>query len=128
MKLTKIHSDSRGEINILEGLSKYPEVTIFKTKKDHARGGCIHNVSDEYNVVIEGIIEYIFDFGSHKEVKKLFPGDTIFIPKGTPHYFISLMDSIVLEWGATLEEKKEKHLKTRAVVDKINKEQDKCAQ
>jgi hypothetical protein len=48
---------------------------------------------------------------------------SIKIPKGTPHYFISWGYSLVLEWGATIEEKGEKHLEFRQIVDRINDSQ-----
>ena len=43
-----------------------------------------------------------------------------FIPRNTPHYFIALEDSIILEWGATPEEKINKHKEFRKMVDDIN--------
>ena len=46
-------------------------------------------------------------------------GDALKIPKGTPHYFIAIEDSTVAEWGATPEEKVEKHLETRKIVDRV---------
>lgn len=116
MKLKQIHKDFRGTIDIINGLDKYPEVTVFKTKAEHARGGCIHKDNEEFVCVIEGIIEYY----SGEERRRLFPGDSFHIPKNTPHYFISMTDSTVLEWGATEEEKQEKHDKFRRIVDEIN--------
>jgi len=44
---------------------------------------------------------------------------TIFITKR-----VSLSDSIVMEFGATPEEKKEKHPEFRKIVDEINKDAD----
>jgi hypothetical protein len=120
MKLIKIHEDLRGSIHIVEGLYKYPEVTIFQTIAGFARGGCIHNINDEYCSVIEGEILYcIGDLNNHKTLKT---GETVCIPKSTPHYFLSITNSTVLEWGANPEEKKEKHPFFRQVVDYINEE------
>jgi hypothetical protein len=117
MKLTKIHEDERGEIWLLEGFEKYPEVTLFKTNAGYARGGCIHNINDEFTCVLEGDIVYFN--GNDREF--LTPGCNTIILKGTPHYYISVTDSVVLEWGATPEEKKEKHPQFREIVNKINK-------
>src|SRR3990167_7395459 len=117
MKLTKIHEDNRGTISILEeDLQGLSEVTIFHTNAGYARGGCIHYLSQEYNTVIIGdIIYYIGD-----EKLSMKTGESCIIPKSTSHYFISLTDSIVVEWGATPEEKIEKHIKTRKIVEEIN--------
>jgi len=117
MKLREIHTDDRGTISLLENdLVNYPEVTIFKTNKGYARGGCIHNISDEYCTVIEGHVEYWIG----DDMLDMSDGDSMKIPKGTPHYFVSVTDSIVLEWGATVEEKQNKHVEFRKIVDKIN--------
>ena len=116
MKLTKIHEDDRGTISLLTEDMKWDEVTIFHTKAGRARGGCIHNINDEFNSIIEG--EIIYKVG--KQTYHLKTGDSCFIPAGKPHYFMSITDSIVLEWGATPAEKKEKHKEFRLVVDQIN--------
>jgi len=121
MKVDKIHSDSRGDIFLLFGdtLKEHEEITIFTTKKGYARGGCIHNNNDEYCSVLEGEITY---YVGKKTViyMKMKKGDTIKIPKGTPHYFVATKDCIVMEWGATPKEKLEKHKEFRKMVDDIN--------
>jgi len=118
LKLEKIHEDNRGDIYLLKGdLKEHEEISILTTKKGVARGGCIHRINDEYNVVLEGeIIYYVGEQEFH--MKK---GDTVKVPKNTPHYFLSLLDSIVAEWGATTEEKKDKYAPLRKIVEKINK-------
>jgi len=116
MLLEKIHSDDRGSISIMTGLQSYPEVTVFQTKAGHARGGCIHRLSKEFVCVIEGIISYV----TPDDISVLTAGESYVIEKETPHYFVSVTDSVVLEWGATVEEKKEKDPLFRAIVDKIN--------
>jgi hypothetical protein len=124
MKLSLIQEDKRGSIEILEGLQKYPEVTVFTTKAGYARGGCIHNINEEFVVVIEGSIEYVCYTPTGMSRTKMFTGDSIRIPKSTPHYFISWTPSIVMEWGCSIEEKKEKHKDFRAIVDEINLKQE----
>lgn len=117
MKLETIHTDRRGSINLLTGdLKQFQEVTVFKTGQGFARGGCIHAKNCEYVTVIEGAVRY--KVGSKDRI--LSCGQIMVVPKNTPHYFISLTDSVVLEWGATPEEKFVKHPKTRAIVDAIN--------
>jgi dTDP-4-dehydrorhamnose 3,5-epimerase-like enzyme len=125
MKLELVQNDNRGSIEIITGLLQFPEATIFKTKAGYARGGCVHNIHDEYICVLEGEVEYITEHLTtmsgnivHKTILKT--GGVGFIPKGTPHYFISLTDSTVIEWGADIVEKKEKHPVFRKIVDEIN--------
>ncbi|MHA1342890.1 MAG: cupin domain-containing protein [Promethearchaeota archaeon] len=119
MKLTEIHSDKRGKICLLEGdLQYHQEVTVFITKAGFLRGGCIHNLNDEFSCIIEGEVLYRLK----NKIIKCKKGDSILIPKGTPHYFQSVTDSIVLEWGATPEEKKGKYPEFRKIVERLNKE------
>ncbi len=118
LSLEKIHEDQRGEIYLIKGdLKEHQEITMFTTKKDFARGGCIHRINNEFNTVLEGEIRYFI--GDKNLVMK--KGDSVVIPKNSPHYFISLTDSLVQEWGCTPEEKIEKHKEFRAIVDEINK-------
>jgi mannose-6-phosphate isomerase-like protein (cupin superfamily) len=120
MELKTIHEDDRGKIYLLLGdLTSHEEITIFKTYEGYARGGCIHPESNEHCCIMEGEVEYIV--GDKKiQCKK---GDTVFIPKNTPHYYISKKESLVMEWGATPEEKKNKHIETRKIVVNINNEE-----
>lgn len=118
LKLKQIHKDDRGEIYLILGnLKEYEEITLFSTNKGFARGGCIHKINDEFNVVLEGKIRY---FVGEKEVL-MKAGDSLKIPRDTPHYFISLTDSLVSEWGCSPEEKIEKYKPFRDIVDNINK-------
>lgn len=117
MKSDLIHQDKRGRILSLKSdIFQFPEVTLFHTKDGFARGGCIHDLNDEFCTVISGKVEYVVG----EEIRILLTGDSIKIPKGTPHYFMSLGDSAVIEWGATEDEKKVKHAEFRQIVDRIN--------
>lgn len=117
MKLNLIHQDKRGKIlSLISDNFFYPEVTIFETNAGFARGGCVHNISDEFCTVISGQIEYAIG----DELHILSDGMSIKIQAGTPHYFISWGYSVVLEWGATIAEKQVKHADYRAIVDRIN--------
>jgi len=116
MEITKIHEDERGLIEALTGLSVYEEVTLFFTKKGKARGGCVHHIHDEYCVVIEGCVDFFLNDYCHR----MKVGQSVLIPKHIPHYFIAITDCIVAEWGATKEEKRDKHIETRKLVDEIN--------
>ena len=120
MKLNEIYTDFRGKIMTLTEDMSFPEVTIFTTKAGVARGGCIHSKNDEYTCVIEGEVEYVIG----EEKIKLLVGENALIPKNTAHYYTSLTDSIVLEWGATPAEKQTKHIEFRKIVDQINKDCD----
>jgi len=117
MKLSKIHQDERGEIWVL--LIDGKEHTFLITRKKFARGGCIHRVSQEQAVVIKGTVEYHVRGRRPKVYRK---GESLSILPNHPHYFVALEDSIVLEWGPSSEEKKEKYKQWRKVVDKINEE------
>ena len=121
MKFEKIHEDMRGEIAlVLDLLPDGRELTLFTTRKGYARGGCIHRKSGESCVVIKGEIKYWI---GDKEPVTMMRGDTCYIEAGTPHYFIALTDeTVVMEWGALPEEKKEKYPPSRMLVDRINVE------
>lgn len=123
MKLEHIHSDNRGCIySVTEKPLSSPEVSFLSTKKGIARGGCIHYKNYEHLCVIEGTIEYYFRLPNETEISNviLSTGQTISIPPATPHYLISLTDSIVIEWGCDLDEKKEKYEPFRRIVNEIN--------
>ncbi|MCW4003665.1 MAG: cupin domain-containing protein [Candidatus Bathyarchaeota archaeon] len=115
MKLEKIHQDDRGEIWVL--MIDGREHTFLKSNKNSARGGCIHRLSQEHAVVLEGVVEYHIR-GKKKRIYK--KGESVLIEPNCPHYFVALEDSIVMEWGPSPDEKKEKHPQWRKVVDKIN--------
>jgi mannose-6-phosphate isomerase-like protein (cupin superfamily) len=121
LQINKINEDERGAIYLIEGddLQWHDEITLFVTKRGYARGGCIHKISNEHCLVLEGIITYIIGDDGPEKMNK---GTTAFIPKNTPHYFISNTDSIVIEWGATPEEKVDKHPQFRKRVEHINEQ------
>lgn len=119
MKINNIHSDNRGFIKALTGdLQTCPEIAIMKTNAGCARGGCIHRKNKEHLCVLEGSIEYVY--GDENVHVMLQQGQSITIEPNTPHFFLSLSDSLVAEWGATLEEKQEKHTAFRKIVMEIN--------
>jgi len=121
LKLKEIHKDYRGKIYLLKGdLKEHKEITIFHTKKGFARGGCIHKLNNEFNTVLEGKIHYFIGNDELMMTK----GKSIKIPRNAPHYFISLTDSLVIEWGCIPEEKIEKYKPFRDIVDNINKNND----
>jgi quercetin dioxygenase-like cupin family protein len=116
MEMKKVHEDDRGEIYAIP-LEKNKEITILVTNKGYARGGCIHHDNNENCIVIRGKIQY-FKGDDHITLTE---GNTVFIPRACPHFFISDTDSILMEWGATLKEKDEKHKPFRNIVLDINK-------
>jgi len=122
VKLIEKHSDERGKIFLLaDDLGNLSEITIFLTNRGYARGGCIHKDSDEHTCVIKGAVLYNLGNDPLKdEPKVLIEGQSMKIPKNTPHYFFALEDSIVLEWGPKPSEKKEKHEETRRIVEFLN--------
>ena len=125
MKLNNIHKDNRGFIKTLTGkeIKPYEEITIFETKKGYARGGCIHNKSSEHICVLKGEIDFFY---TETETQlTMNAGESFTIPCKTPHYFIALEDSVVLEWGPRVEEKNEKYQPFRDKVDSINETKDK---
>ncbi len=119
MLLTEIFKDIRGTIFALTGKPlNVPEISILTCSAGMARGGCIHRKSKEHLCVIEGVIKYVY--GNDQKHVMLSPGQTITIEPNTPHFFLSLTDSITMEWGAELEEKQEKHEAFRKIVMEIN--------
>ena len=122
MQLNNIHSDNRGSIDALVGteLTTCPEVTVFRTKQGYARGGCIHPESWEHLVVVEGTIIYIYKVGDSIFSKNLKAGESFSIAPNVPHYFTSITDSIVMEWGPKITEKQGKHEEFRKIVMGIN--------
>lgn len=118
LKITQVHQDNRGEIHIITGdLKECQEITLLSTKKGFARGGCVHRLNDEFCVVLEGKIKHFIGDNKPRILQK---GQSIIVPKNTPHYIVSLTDSLIMEWGVTPEEKGEKDKTFREVVDKIN--------
>jgi quercetin dioxygenase-like cupin family protein len=118
LKFEKIHMDERGEIYVITGaLPEGREITLFTTKKGYARGGCVHRENRERVTMINGGVRYHIE---HLSPKEYWEGDLFTIPAGVAHYFISLTDSVVIEWGATIEEKKEYNPEWRKIVEKIN--------
>jgi mannose-6-phosphate isomerase-like protein (cupin superfamily) len=118
MNFSEIHSDDRGSITLITGLKFFPEATIFVTKSGYARGGCIHDKHEEYVCVIEGAVSYVCDNVGNK--RTLIPGEIMIVRRNSPHYFLSITDSVVMEWGATAEEKRVKYPQFREIVDRIN--------
>ncbi len=116
MRLDKLHEDNRGIISLLTEDMPWPEVSVFTTKAGYSRGGCVHHQNDEFTMVIAG--EVLYRIGD--EYKILKAGDSYKIPKSSPHYFISITESIVLEFGATPSEKQVKHKEFRKIVNNIN--------
>lgn len=124
MKIDKIHSDDRGFIFAITGEPlTLPEVSFLSTKAGIARGGCIHYKNTEHLCVIEGTIEYYLRLANETETRKvvLTAGQSVSIPPATPHYLISISDSVVMEWGCEISEKKDKHEEFRKIVMEINK-------
>ena len=124
LEIKKIDQNKQGEIYSLEGDSlPFQDLTILITKQGFARGGSVHNLHDENTVIISGDVTY---FKKGRAPEHLTAGEKKFsgtiIPKEVPHYFISLSDSIVLEWGVSPEEKAGEYKPYREIVNKINKE------
>lgn len=117
MLFKKIYEDKRGEIYVVTGLfMEEKELALFTTRKGYSRGGCIHKNNGEWCCVLKGEICYCIEGQRLTCMKR---GDTVFIPKNTQHYFIAQTDCVVIEWGATPAEKKQKGI-WREYVVKIN--------
>jgi len=121
MLLETVHTDERGTIFALNNIGFFDEITMFETKKGHARGGCVHPNTDEYFCVLSGMIELVLGNADGTDtIKFMKTGDSTTITKNTSHYFYSVIDSLVCEWGPKLEEKNVRDAKYRARVDEIN--------
>jgi perosamine synthetase len=118
LNMKKIHEDNRGYIYLIKNLLEdKKEFTFLETKKGFARGGCLHP-KDEYLVVVKGRIKLILG----EDEIEMKTGESIKIPANKSHAWIALEDSILSEWGVTEEEKKERDLELRKVIDRINEE------
>ena len=133
MEINKVHEDERGEIYTITGEEmSTPEITLLITNKGFARGGCVHKLHDEFCVCVEGLVEHYVEgkperetdpAPQHKEgfnLTNLIKGKPVLIPHEKPHYLYSKTDSVVLEWGAKIDETTQ-HPETRAFIDEINK-------
>jgi mannose-6-phosphate isomerase-like protein (cupin superfamily) len=119
-KVVKVHEDNRGTIYSLSGItSDGKEITVLDTRRGFARGGCVHNVSQEYVTVLEGIVKYWIG-DEHPEILR--KGMSTVIPAKTPHMLVAQTDCIVMEWGKTKDELDGKDLEMRKKVEKINVE------
>jgi len=133
LKLDNIFTDERGNISALtNGLVTAPEVAILRTKAGYARGGCLHHLSQEHLCVLEGMIAYVYGDSpeakiADSNVEFLNAGQSISIAPNVPHYYISITDSAVIEWGPTADEKNDRHTEYRAEVIRINEHWDKGA-
>lgn len=118
LKIKKINEDKRGKIYIITGddLKELKEATLLITKKDFARGSCVHKEYDEHCIVLEGKVHYVIN-EANIDMEK---GNYELIPKSAPHYFVSLTDSVVLEFGVNPDDKGLKDEKMKKVVDEIN--------
>lgn len=125
MDLKRIHGDFRGSIFALENLESadLKEIVILNTNAGYARGGCIHLKSEEHLVVIKGRIlyHYIFPNEMLERIKPLKDGEGITIPANTAHYYVSDTDSIVMEWGPSVDDKCNRHKEMRRMVDEHNR-------
>jgi len=120
VELVPIHKDERGEILAVKGLLEdNREFTFLGVKAGFARGGCLHT-EDEWFVVINGKIKVVIG----NEEKLFSKGESALLPKGTPHAFVGVEDSIVAEWGIKTQEKENdiKDKELREKVDSINKQ------
>jgi len=122
MQLEHIHQDDRGEIKALVGSEFLPaeEVTVFTTEHGYARGGCIHRESSEHICVLAGRIVFVIKGEQENADIVMCAGDSYTIPPNTPHYFYSITDSVVMEWGPKISEKGERDEAFRKIVDAMN--------
>lgn len=140
LKMKKIHADERGEIysipltETMISLEKSPygwgkdvaldisdsikeDIAILTTHKGYARGGHSHPDRDEYFIVVKGIVKYWVD-----GISEIYhEGMSDVVPKDSPHFFLSLKESLIIHWGAN-EKKTVKHDGYRKMVEKVNKE------
>mgnify|MGYP001595562773 CR=1 FL=1 len=94
MEFTDIKVDTRGTILKYKIGSK--KFLLVITEKGALRAGEIHNI-DQYTLLLQGIIMVILK-QKNKDMQYVFKGrKKIKIPKGTPHYFRFLEDSIMIE-------------------------------
>lgn len=119
MEFRRVHKDKRGEIYVIEDvLPGDREITLLTTKRGYARGGCVHRYNDELFMLFSGRVSYKIGNEDDRIVEA---GEIIEILAGSPHYFKALIDTVAVEWGATIHEKKEYDPPFRRIVDEINR-------
>ena len=125
MKCEFVHEDIRGHIISVTGITTCPEMVFVWTDKGYARGGCIHD-TDETVLVIEGSIMLHCDYSKpmryNNQWQQIDEGDpSIIIPAGVPHFYISLENSLIMEYGPDNANTK-KDIEMRNRVERINRE------
>jgi mannose-6-phosphate isomerase-like protein (cupin superfamily) len=93
MNFEKVHEDKRGEIYAITGEDELSNLLV--THKGFARGGCMHKETEHFLVVQGQIILHL----PYKD-QIMNAGECVSYPPMTPHFFISLTESIVMESGA----------------------------
>jgi len=130
IRLVKVADDKRGAIHLVENLlADNKEFTFLEIKKGFARGGCYHDVPENWIVLRGSVRVGTFDTkndwehigGYYSNVGKKEGDSGIFLP-GVAHFFEALEDSIIIEYGVTSAEKKDdkKFEPLRTMVNKIN--------
>ena len=89
-------SDERGFMYLYHYKEK--EYKICEIKNQHARGGDIHFLGDQFDVVLYGKIKLLTYVNGIDQEKILNENELVVIPKGVPHIFIALKNSLLIEW------------------------------
>jgi mannose-6-phosphate isomerase-like protein (cupin superfamily) len=97
-----VSDDERRSIYANTEILSGKEVSIIKLNKGKAIGGCLHN-KDEYWCILSG--EVIVSIGLENIVCMSPDSGTFY--SGTPHAFYAMVDSIIMEWGISTEDKKD---------------------
>lgn len=85
-------ADERGVLHALKNLPFYPkEILVSKSRKNVLRG--LHQSPyAKYLYIVKGSIKDFFWSDGKPTVKVLHVGDTIYVPAGSPHAFVTLED------------------------------------
>lgn len=100
MNFKLVSEDKRRKIYADTELLKGKEVSIIELKKGKAIGGCIHKL-DENFFILSGRV--LVGIGMERTIYEEGYTGTFFSKE--PHMFYALKDSIIIEYGLTLEEK-----------------------
>ena len=90
-----VHKDKRGCLYVLTYDEQ--EVLVVTTKTGFSRGGDLHD-DIQYNIVLDGKLEWRWLYDG-KEVKKIFrKNDIIKTNPNTPHMMVALVPTLMMEF------------------------------
>lgn len=79
-------------------LYKGRDFKLCEIKKGQARGGDVHPIADQFDLVVHGKVELREMIENRERITILHEKNLATIERGIPHVLIALEDSLILEW------------------------------